>query len=296
MLGLREPDRATFADVDRTRLRLWQWGDPADPVVLLVHGAFDHGRMFDEIAPRIAALGHHAVAVDLRGHGDSGRLHSGNAWLAMNLDLAILARHLGAPVGIVGHSFGGGQSLCVAAAFPELVRWVVTIDGLGPPAAAFERRDPVEFTTSAFEAMERVWDRGPRQYPSREDMVARRRAINVRMSEPWAVHLVEHGSRPGRDGGYEWKFDPMFTVGLGGPFGEAMLLAEYALVRCPVLVLSGTEPDTWNDLLPAERATRMAAIGDTRHHEVEHAGHYVHLEQPDAVLEHVRTFVAEVGP
>jgi pimeloyl-ACP methyl ester carboxylesterase len=295
-MKLAEPDRATFADVNRTRLRLWCWGDPGDPPVVMVHGAFDHGRMFDEVAPRIAALGYHAVAVDMRGHGDSGPLRSGNAWLAMNLDLGMLARHLGSPVRFVGHSFGGGQALCAAAAFPEDVKWVVSIDGLGPPAGAFETRDPVDFTTNAFAAMERQWDRGARQYPSREDMVERRRKINVRMSEDWARHLVEQGSRPGRDGGFEWKFDPLFNIGLGGPFTPEMLLAEYNAVRCPVLVLYGTEEDTWNDLTPEERSVRLAAISDARHHEVAGAGHYVHLEQPDAVVDHIRGFIEEVGP
>jgi pimeloyl-ACP methyl ester carboxylesterase len=295
-MQLAEPDRATFVDVNRTRLRLWSWGDPEAPAVIMVHGAFDHGRMFDELAPRIAALGYHAVAVDMRGHGDSAPLWSGNAWLSMNLDLGMLARHLGSPVRFVSHSFGGGQALCTAAAFPDDVTWVVSIDGLGPPAAAFETPDPSEMTENAFASIERVWERGARQYPSREDMAQRRRKINVRMSEEWAEHLVLHGSRPGRDGGFEWKFDPMFNIGLGGPFSQEMLLAEYHMVKCPVLVLTGTEPDAWNDLTPQERGTRVAAIGDCRHHEIADAGHYVHLEQPDAVVEHVRRFIEEVEP
>src|SRR5437588_457444 len=83
--------------------------------------------------PEIAALGFHAVAVDLRGHGDSGRLGgSGACWLAWNLDLALLIGYLGRPAGLVGHSMGGGQALSVAGAFPDLVTWVVCIDGLGP--------------------------------------------------------------------------------------------------------------------------------------------------------------------
>jgi pimeloyl-ACP methyl ester carboxylesterase len=293
-MQLGEPDRATFFDVNRTRLRVWQWGDAADPVVIMVHGAFDHGRMFDGIAPRIAELGYHVNAVDMRGHGDSGRLQSGNAWLAMNLDLALLARALGPPVRFVSHSFGGGQSLCVAAGFPELVEWVVSIDGLGPPAAAFEQ-DEMSIA-DALSAIERVWDQGPRQYPSREDMARRRQKINVRMSDEWVAHLVLHGSRPGRDGGFEWKFDPIFQTGLHGPFSPDVLLAQYRLVECPVLLITGNEPDTWNDLLPEERAERLAAMRDPRHEEIRGAGHYVHLEEPDAVMDAVRAFITEVEP
>src|SRR5438045_826680 len=120
MLG-RPPDQTLFVDVNHTSLRVWAWGRADDPVVLFIHGGFDHGRMYDELAPRVAALGYRACAVDLRGHGDSGPLTSGITWMTLVLDLALLARELGPPVGVVGHSLGGGQSLSLAGAFPELV-------------------------------------------------------------------------------------------------------------------------------------------------------------------------------
>ena len=57
-LVLGEPDRAELVSVNRTELRLWCWGDATAPAVLLLHGAYDHGRMFDDLAPRVAALGY----------------------------------------------------------------------------------------------------------------------------------------------------------------------------------------------------------------------------------------------
>ncbi len=125
--------------------------------------------------------------------------------------------------------------------------------------------------------------------------MSRRRRINIRMSEEWAVHLVRHGSHPGPTGGWVWKADPMFGVGLPGPFDRDLLLAEYRHVKCPVLVLTGTEPDTWSDLAPEERSARLGVLADAQHVEVEGAGHYVHLEQPDAVIEHIEGFVTGVG-
>ena len=50
-----EPDRSGFVELNRTRLRLWDWGDPAAPPVICVHGAYDHGRMWDGLAPELAA-------------------------------------------------------------------------------------------------------------------------------------------------------------------------------------------------------------------------------------------------
>jgi alpha-beta hydrolase superfamily lysophospholipase len=92
--ALREPDRTELVAVNRTELRLWCWGDPTAAPVLLLHGAYDHGRMFDDLAPRVAALGYHVIALDFRGHGDSGPLDTGFAWALLHLDLALLVRDL----------------------------------------------------------------------------------------------------------------------------------------------------------------------------------------------------------
>jgi pimeloyl-ACP methyl ester carboxylesterase len=295
VLELREPDRAEIVELNRTTLRLWQWGDPAAPPVVLVHGAFDHGRMFDELAPAIAELGYHAVAIDVRGHGDSGRLGTGNVWWPALLDIVALARHLGGPVGLIGHSMGAGQTLTMAAAFPELARWAVSLDGLGPPGEAFADPDHAAQARKAFATVERIRSTPQRSYATVEEMAARRRQVNPRMSEAWSRHLALHGSRP-VEGGFEWKSDPMFAISMPAPFDIDMLDAEQRAVRCPVLVLMGTEEDMWSDLPEIERERRIALMPDARLVNIGGAGHYVHLEQPAAVLDQIRTFLAEVGP
>ena len=102
MLDLPPPDRATFVDLGRSTIRQWEWGDPDRPPVLMIHGGWDHGRMWDGIAPDIAALGFHVVAWDARGHGDSGRLHtSGTYWPMFLLDVAQVAQRLGPPIKVI---------------------------------------------------------------------------------------------------------------------------------------------------------------------------------------------------
>jgi pimeloyl-ACP methyl ester carboxylesterase len=285
-----EPSRSGFVEVNRTRLRVWEWGDEAHPAVLLAHGAYDHGRMWDGIAPRLAAMGHRVVAPDLRGHGDSGRLGSGAMWATSALDLAMLARRLGPPIGVVGHSFGGGQAMYAAGVWPELFRWVVNLDGLGPPAEAFTENDLVEMAHRSVESATRVLGQPPRRYASIEQMVERRQGVNVRLPAEWTRHLVVHGSRPDGDG-WVWKADPLFGVGFPGDFDLDHLHAEHELVTAPVLVLTGAEHDTWSDLSAAELDERLSHLRAGRHQVIADAGHYVHVEQPDAVVAAIAAFV-----
>src|SRR5690606_34998461 len=55
----------------RTRLHYVDRGNSAAPALLLVHGGFDHARSWDWTA-RALCGDYHVMAVDLRGHGDSG--------------------------------------------------------------------------------------------------------------------------------------------------------------------------------------------------------------------------------
>jgi pimeloyl-ACP methyl ester carboxylesterase len=297
-LVLREPDRTELVELNRTTLRLWCWGDPEARPVLLLHGAYDHGRMFDDLAPRISALGYHAIALDFRGHGDSGPLDTGFTWALLHIDLALLVRDLiGSPVGVIAHSFGGGQAIGLAGAFPELVRWLAVIDGLGPPPFALTMPEDLRGTIQANESRtDRIlFDRHRREWPSVEDMAAYRAAQNLRLSPQWALHLARHGSRRGPDGGWVWKADPMFGLGVPSEFNVDLLAEEQRRVRCRVLVVTGTEHDTWRDLTPEQEAERVTWLR-ARHTTVPSTGHYVHLEDPEATLSAIRTFLEEVEP
>jgi pimeloyl-ACP methyl ester carboxylesterase len=298
---MREPDRAGFVDVNRTRLRVWEWGDEHAPVIVCVHGAHDHGRMWDGLAPRLADLGYRVVCPDLRGHGDSGRLASGHVWMATALDLGVLARTLdgGRPVRFVGHSFGAGLSMYVAGVWPESVRWVVNLDGLGPSMEGGpDEQDLAADAARSFASAERALLRPARRYANREEMVERRAGVNVRLPREWVEHLVLHGSiedGEGEGAGWRWKADPVFNVGFPGDWDVDGIDIENELVACPLLVVTGAEHDTWSDMTPEETARRISHFRDARHVEVAGAGHYVHLERPDEVLAAITAFIDEVG-
>lgn len=289
-----EPERTSFVELNRTSLRLWEWGDPSRPAVVFVHGASDHGRMWDEFAPRVAALGYRSVAFDMRGHGDSGPLSSGMMWAVAAIDLGQLALHLGSPVGLIGHSFGGDQATYASALWPDRFRWVVNLDGLGPGTPESDEKWSIaEDAQRTLDSAARLLLGHPRVYSSLAEMVERRQKINIRLPAEWTEHLVRHGSTP-VEGGWRWKSDPMFRWGTPSEFNDQYLDAEHSLVSAPVLILTGGEADTWSELPVEAIEARVANFRDARHHVIEGAGHYVHLEQPDAVLAHVAAFAAEI--
>ena len=137
------------------RLHVHEWGDPAAPAVVCLHGVTAHGERFKQLAEERWAARFHVLAPDLRGHG---RSDWDPPWtFAQHVaDLVDTFGELGA-VDWVGHSFGGRLILELAARHPELVRRAVLLDPaihVLPHVAAFvadqERADQVYDSVEAY--------------------------------------------------------------------------------------------------------------------------------------------------
>jgi len=105
---------------------------PGDgPVVVLLHG-WCCDRSF--LAPQVehfASLGRHVVALDLRGHGESGGAGSDCSLEAMVDDVAWLIEQLGPGRAMVaGHSMGGVVALDLAHRRAELVERIAMLDSI----------------------------------------------------------------------------------------------------------------------------------------------------------------------
>lgn len=123
------------------------WGSSSDPLALLVHGAGDSRTTWAKVGPWFAERHWHAVAVDVRGHGESqigrdGVDHSLSAIAADLVDTVAALRPNAQGVDLLlGHSFGTVISLVCLAEHPRFARRLVLEDPPGGPldAASLKR-------------------------------------------------------------------------------------------------------------------------------------------------------------
>jgi len=200
----------------RLRLHYVDWGNPDAPALLLLHGGRDHCRNWDWVAEALRSEWH-IIAPDLRGHGDSAWSQAGNYTMAAfiyDLDQLIHQQRL-ARATIVAHSLGGNIALRYGGIYPENVRKLVAIEGLGPSP-----RRIAEHAEHGIAGRMRHWvdeQRGlsgrlPRRYPSIEAALARMQEENRHLSPAQARHLTQHGVNQNEDGTYSWKFDNYVRV------------------------------------------------------------------------------------
>ncbi len=274
----------------RLKLHYVDWGNADKPLLLLIHGGRDHARNWDWVA-REMREDFHIVAPDLRGHGDSQWSIGGSyALIDYTLDIALLLDALDEyPVTIIGHSLGGAISLQYTATYPDRVTKVVAIEGLGPAPGMIKERPAQERMRYWIKEMKGFAGRRPRRYATLDEAVDRMRDANPHLSEVQARHLTVHGSYRDEDGTYVWKFDNYTRTTTPYLFNKNDARELWGEITCPALLLRGS--DSWASD-PVEDG-RAAVFSNYAFHNVDGAGHWVHHDQLDVFLGHVRKFFAQ---
>jgi len=206
-------------------------------------------------------------------------------------DLAQLIHQLKlAPVTIVAHSLGGNIALRYTGLYPEKVRKLVAIEGLGPSPAMLAEREKTpwqERFRKMIDDKRALAGRQPRRYESLEQASARMREENSFLSEEQARHLTVHGIARNEDGSYSWKFDNYLRVWESVDLTQDQIRELWAAISCPTLLLYGEKSWASN---PAEdgRAEHF------RHADVKlfpEAGHWLHHDRFDLFMETLRNFL-----
>ena len=289
--SLDEP-RSGFITSVGLRLHHLSHGPDSGPLVVLHHGFLDHARAWDRVAGGLAASGYRVVVPDARGHGDSDWVGPGGSYYFPDylLDLHHLLATLGTgPVALIGHSMGGAVVMYWAATFPDRVRCVVAMDGMGPPdvppsSAPGHLRDFVASTSNAFARRTAVSSRPMRTL---EDAAARLRQVDALIPEAEALRLAGHATRVGPDGTLAWKYDPLHRARAGVAFSLPVARALWGAIRSPVLHLRAGK----NPFILPDHSERLAAVRDVREVTLPHVGHNMHAHDPDAVVATIRSFL-----
>ncbi len=291
MAGMQTgPTTHSFAS-QRLRLRYVDWGNPDAPPLILLHGGRDHCRSWDWTAHALRD-DWHIIAPDLRGHGDSDGSENGDYTpMSCVYDLAQLIhlREL-APVTIVAHSYGGNIALRYAGIFPENVRRIVAIEGLGPsPERLAERRaQPVQDRLREWiEARRAASGRQPRRYENLQQAYERMKTANHHLSDEQARHLTLHGISQNEDGSYSWKFDNAFRVFPPFDLDQQDIHTLWQKISCPTLLMYGR--DSWASN-PQEDG-RVRHFTNARVISYEDAGHWLHHDQFDRFIADLKAFL-----
>lgn len=264
-------------EVQDTSIRYRAWGKSGDPVAVLIHGGAAHAGWWDHIGPHLADH-HRIIAIDLSGHGDSGRRenYSLETWAAEAI--AVAAAESDDPPVLFGHSMGGFVALTAARDHGARLRAVGAIDS------------PVrEMSPEA-----KAWMAGnasipsPKVYPDRETILARFRTLPRDEANIDYVHRhIAEGSirEVGDDShGWSWKFDPRLFL------STRMEPEALANAACDVALIRGERGMATRDITEDTRARLGRDVPVIL---IPDAGHHIMLDQPIAMIAVLQTLLSQ---
>ncbi|MFC1432181.1 alpha/beta fold hydrolase [Streptacidiphilus sp. N1-3] len=239
------------------------WGRPdSERSLLLLHGLSSTAGAWWRVASTLAAEGWTVTAPDLRGHGRAPRTVNYDLRAYRNDVLALRPAAPGPWDVVVGHSLGGATTVHAAAADPQWARAVLLLDpviNLADPMrdkmikeiqADIRRTDPGDYMS------------GPRPW-HQED--AWQRVLANRAVSDYVIESSLRANVP-------WSF------------GDLLLS-----VKAPVRVL-GADPARGLAIFTAEEAESLAAGSTPLSFDVvAGAGHSIHRDDPERVIDEVRT-------
>lgn len=274
--ALAAPSREAFIQVAGCPIHYCDWGDRDSPGLVLIHGGAAHAHWWDFLAP-LFTYRWRVVALDLSGHGDSGRrtAYSAEAWATEVAAVAGHAAFPGPPV-VVGHSLGGLVAIQTALDYCAELAGVVLVEAAirrpGPTVAEGDRGRLLRY---------------PGTYTTLEEAVEHFRLVPEQPDIPSYIldHIARH-SLHRTDEGWTWKFDPAaFTR------PRIDMARRLAAVRCRLALIYGAR----SVLLTPDTAAYMSGLmgGRAPVIPIPEAHHHLVLDQPLAFTAALRTLLTD---
>lgn len=301
---VRIPGPWTHRDVSANGIRVHIAEAGSGPLVLMLHGFPEFWWAWRRQLTALSGAGYRAVAVDLRGYGDSDKPPRGYDGWTLAGDVAGLIKALGEPrAHLVGHAWGGMIAWTVAALHPRLVRSVTAVAAPHPLALRRSvRRSLLRRTDSQAGAIAQVFRAQLPILPER-GLVADDAAVVERLLHLW--------------GGPRWTISGGFTevaeadraaMQVPGVAHSSLEYFRWALrsqlrgdgrrfaeeldrrLTVPSLQLHGAVDPYL--LESTAQASREWLAPRPVHHSLADVGHFPHHEAPETVNELLLDFLA----
>lgn len=264
-------------------------GDPGQPSCLLVHGGGQTRHSWHNTASTLAQAGWYAVAMDLRGHGDSEWSADGEYQLdTFARDLIPVCEQLNRPV-LIGASLGGTSSLAALGMTSDAPcgRALVMVD-VAPHIEAAGADRILNFMREHIEV----------GFANLDEVADAVHAYNPHRPRPTDLSGLRKNVRQRADGRWYWHWDPRF-LSLTPKDDETrtrahrteQLVAAARSLTVPTLLVRGRQ----SDLLSEQGAQEfLAMVPHAQYADVGGAGHMVAGDRNDAFSNAVVSFLAEL--
>ena len=258
------------------------WGSNNKKLVILLHGGGQTRHAWGETGKKLAEAGYHAVALDLRGHGDSEWHSDGDYTIkAYKEDLVSIIKEINKPASLIGASLGGMASLLLAGdeVNLNLCTALIMVDiGIYPDPVGSDRI--VSFMLSGeggFESLEDVAKSISNYLPHRQ--------------KPKDLQGLKKNLRLKEDGRYYWHWDPRFIRRRPGSrdkgYFDLQLKAAQKVV-VPTLLMRGA----LSDVVTMEDVEYFSSvIGHAKFVEIEKAAHMIAGDRNDVFAEEAIKFL-----
>lgn len=262
------------------------YGNPDNPAVVMAHGGGQTRHAWGDTALKLAQKGWYAVAIDLRGHGDSSWHPTGDYRIdSFAADMRLIAKEFKDPPIYVGASMGGISGLIAQGesklpVFSKLILVDVAHRHEGKGSGRimeFMGKHVGTGFADIEEAIEAIADYLPHR------------------SRPVEITGVKKNLRFRADGRYYWHWDPQFLAYVKGLKRQNLhkRLAEAASsLKIPTLLVRGEI----SDVLSTEASMEfLELVPHAKFVDVQDAAHMVAGDRNDLFSDAVINFLASLN-
>ena len=301
----QRPARSEQLPLRQLNVHVNCWGQPAPGSVplVLVHGWMDVGASYQFMVDALSADfadRRLIIAPDWRGFGQTTLAAPCDHYVFADYlgDLDALIDHYapdGQPVDLLGHSMGGNVVMQYAGARPTRIRRLVNLEGFGMPASR-PAQAPRRQTQWLDELKQlRQGEISLKTYPDADAVARRLTKTNPRLPADKAAWLARQWARPGADGQWRILGDAAHKIVNPSLFRVDEMLALYAAITAPVLVIEGSDDSLsqwWKGRYSLDEFhERLKAVPVLSRQVLPDSGHMLHHDQPERLARALEAFL-----